>query len=189
MIAIDNIVISDELIEEEFVCDLNACKGGCCVEGAAGAPLEEEEKGLLKKNYAAVKPFLSAEGICEVEKQGYFVYSHEFGYTTPLIANGRCAYGVLENGIVKCGIEKAWQEGKTDFKKPLSCHLYPVRISRQDDYEAVNYEPRETLCSPACALGKKLKVPVYRFLREALIRKYGEEFYAALDALAKRNSR
>jgi len=184
MIAIDNILISDEIVEEEFVCDLNACKGGCCVDGAAGAPLEEKELKMLDEIYDEVKPFLSPEGIRAIAKQGKYVYDKEFEYTTPLIDHKMCAYGVKENGIVKSGIEKAFLEGKTAFKKPISCHLYPIRITEQQDYDAMNYEPRELLCSPACVLGKKLKVPVYRFLREPLVRKYGEVFYEVLDKIA-----
>lgn len=186
MIAIDNILISDEIAEEQFVCDLLACKGGCCVDGDAGAPLTEEELQVLDEIYAEVKPYLSPEGIREIERQGRHVYEPEFGHVTPTIDHRRCVYGILENGIVKCGIEKAFNEGKTAFKKPVSCHLYPVRIQEHKGYEAMNYEPREQLCAPACKLGRALKVPVYRFLREAIVRKYGEAFYDALDKIAKK---
>ncbi|GAA4301218.1 DUF3109 family protein [Compostibacter hankyongensis] len=186
MIIIDKVLISDEAVEEQFVCDLEACKGGCCVDGDAGAPLSEDELPVLDRIYEQVKPYLTPEGVAEIEKQGRHVYEKGFGAVTPTIRHQICVYGIIENGIVKCGIEKAWNEGKTDFKKPLSCHLYPFRISRQDGYEAINYEPREQLCRAACKLGKRLKVPVYRFLKEALIRKYGSAFYEALDTIGRK---
>jgi len=189
MIAIDQILISDEVAQQEFVCNLQACKGGCCVEGDAGAPLEAGEMEILEGIFDQLKPFLSAEGLEEIRQRGKYVFQAESGFTTPAIGQGICAYGVLENGIVKCGIEKAFHAGKTSFIKPISCHLYPIRISRQDLYDALNYEPRDTLCGPACKLGRQLKVPVYRFLKEALIRKFGKGFYETLDQVAREKFR
>jgi hypothetical protein len=189
MIAIDNKLVSDEVAEARFVCDLNKCKGGCCEDGDAGAPLEKDELKKLTKVYDLVKPYMTFEGIKEVERQGKYIYDQEFGWVTPTIEGNICAYGLRDEfGIIKCAIEKAYLEGKTDWKKPVSCHLFPIRItkSKEDpDLEYVNYEPREDLCRAACTLGKKLKVPVYVFLKEALIRKYGEEFYEALSASAE----
>jgi hypothetical protein len=188
MIAIDNKLVSDEIIEEQFVCDLNKCKGGCCVDGDAGAPLTKEELDKLNEVYDAVLPYLDEENKRELQKQGRYVYDKEFGWVTPTIASKVCVYGITDNnGIVKCGIEQAYNDGKVNWKKPISCHLYPIRIklSRNKLTEYVNYEPREDLCSAACALGKKLKVPVYVFLKEAIIRKYGVEFYETLEATAK----
>ncbi|CAN5765264.1 DUF3109 family protein [soil metagenome] len=188
MIAIDNKLVSDELIEEQFVCDLVKCKGGCCVDGDAGAPLDKSEKAMLDKVYEAVKPYLPEDHIKEIEKQGRYVYNKEFGWVTPAINGGICVYAITDKaGIVKCGIEQAYNDGKVDWKKPISCHLFPVRIkkSKKSDIEYVNYEPREDLCKAGCKLGKKLKVPVYQFLKESLIRKYGAEFYEALDTVAK----
>lgn len=185
MIAIDNVLLSDEVIEEQFVCDLNKCKGGCCVDGDCGAPLTKDETKILKKIYPKIKSSLSPEYIAEIEKQGTHTTDNEYGYVTPTVNGGICVYGYTDEiGIVKCGIEKAWKEGKVDFRKPISCHLYPIRVTSKTGYEAVNYEPRPTLCKPACKLGKQLKVPVYVFLKEALIRKYGEQFYEALEAVA-----
>ena len=185
MIAIDNILISDQVVEEQFVCDLNKCKGGCCVDGDAGAPLEKKELKELSAVYEAVLPYLSDEAKAIIETEGKYVFDSEFGWVTPTIGNGMCAYGIVDkNGIVKCAIEKAYNEGKISWKKPISCHLFPVRIKKIRKGDLVNYEPRERLCDPACALGKKLKVPVYQFLKEALIRKYGQEFYDALEATA-----
>lgn len=188
MIAIDNVLVSDLVVERQFVCDLLKCKGGCCEDGDAGAPLEKEELEILNSIYETVKPYLTKEGIRWIERHGRYVYDREFGWVTPTIEGKMCVYGFRdENGVIKCGIEQAYRDGKTDFKKPISCHLYPIISERgkKNDYERVNYEPREQLCNPACAFGKKLKVPVYEFLKEPLIRKYGEDFYNALDKVAK----
>lgn len=193
MIAIDNKLVSDELIEEQFVCNLKKCKGGCCVDGDAGAPLEKDELAVLDAVYEAVKPYLPASHIKEIEKQGRYVYDVEFGWVTPAINGGICVYAITDAaGIVKCGIEQAFYDGNlpaaaATWKKPISCHLFPVRIKlgKDGETEYVNYEPREDLCKPACTLGKRLKMPVYQFLKEPLIRKYGAEFYEALDAVAK----
>lgn len=186
MIAIDNILISDSVVEEKFVCDLKKCKGGCCVDGDAGAPLENSELKELNAIYDVVLPYLSAEGKTIIETQGKYLYDKEFGWVTPTISNGMCAYGMVDQkGIVKCAIEQAFNDGKIKWKKPISCHLFPVRIKTTKRGELVNYEPREDLCAAACSLGKKLKLPVYQFLKEPLIRKYGKDFYDALSATAK----
>lgn len=189
MIAIDNILVSDEIVEKQFVCDLIKCKGGCCEDGDAGAPLEMDELDELIHNYETVKPYLTEAGIQSIEKNGKYVYDREFGWVTPTIKGEMCAYGFKdEQGIIKCGIEKAYNEGKINWKKPVSCHLFPIRITKSQedpDLEYVNYEPRPDLCKAACKLGKRLQVPVYVFLKDSIIRKYGEEFYNALEAAAK----
>lgn len=188
MIVINNVLLSDEIIEDQFVCDLNKCKGGCCVDGDAGAPLAKSELKLIDAVYDAVVPYLSEESQKELVKQGRYVYDKEFGWVTPTIESKVCVYGIVDKkGIVKCGIEQAYNDGKVTWKKPISCHLFPIRIqkSRDKKTEYVNYEPREDLCSAACTLGKQLKVPVYVFLKEALIRKYGTDFYETLEATAK----
>lgn len=183
MIAIDDILVSDEIIEEQFVCDLSMCKGACCVDGDAGAPLEKSELRELENVYNEVLPYLTDEGKYELQKQGKYIYDNEFGWVTPTISNGMCAYGTVDaKGVVKCGIEEAYNDGKINWKKPISCHLFPIRIKKTKKGDLVNYEPREDLCKAACALGKSLKVPVHRFLKEPIIRKYGEEFFAALNA-------
>jgi Protein of unknown function (DUF3109) len=188
VIAIENILVSDSIVEEQFVCDLNACKGGCCEDGDAGAPLEKEELTILKENFEKVKPYLTKDGIEEIEKNGFYVYDREFGWVTPTIGNKMCAYGCRDkSGVIKCGIEQAFNDGMLTWRKPISCHLYPVKIkkSKKENLEYVNYEPREGMCDPGCAFGRKLKVPVYQFLKESLIRKYGEDFYKALDQVAR----
>jgi hypothetical protein len=188
MIAIDNKLISDAIVEEQFVCDLNKCKGGCCEDGDSGAPLEIEELAELINNYQAIKPYLSPDGIDVIEKQGKYLYDRSFGWVTPTIKGAMCAYGIKDSkGIIKCGIERAYIDGKLDWRKPISCHLFPIRVkqSKQDpNIEYLNYEPRQDLCKAACKLGKKLKVPVYVFLKESIIRKYGKEFYETLAATA-----
>ena len=188
MIAINNILVSDLVVEEQFVCDLTKCKGGCCEDGDAGAPLEDDELNLLTQHYEKVKPYMTAEGIKEIERQGKYVYDQEFGWVTPTVNGKICAYGYRDKqGIVKCAIEQAYNDEKIDWKKPISCHLFPIRIkkSKRGKNEYVNYEPREDLCAAACKLGKKLKVPAYVFLKDAIVRKYGVEFYETLAATAE----
>lgn len=186
MIGIGNVLISDEIVEEKFVCDLHKCKGGCCVDGDAGAPLENKELKDLNEIYEIVEPYLTEEGKKQIEKAGRYIYDTEFGWVTPVISNGMCAYGTIDQqGIVKCGIEQAFNDGRINWKKPISCHLFPIRIKKTKKTDLVNYEPREGLCDPACVLGQQLKMPVYQFLKEPLIRKYGDEFYQALEATAQ----
>jgi hypothetical protein len=193
VIVIDNIVVSDDVIEKQFVCDLNKCKGGCCEEGDAGAPLDDEELDIILSLYEKVKPYLTPAAVAEIERKGKYVYHKEFGWVTPTLGgdNEICVYGIRdEKGIIKCAFEQAFYDGVTKWKKPISCHLFPViaQKGKHGDYDRVNYEPREQLCNPACGLGKKLQVPVYEFLKEPLIRKYGEEFYTILDKIAKKEA-
>jgi hypothetical protein len=185
MIAIDNVLISDDVIEAKFVCDLHKCKGGCCEDGDAGAPLEKEEMRIIDENFDVIKPYLTREGLSEINKTGKYLYDREFGWVTPTVNGKICAYGFRDKqGIIKCGIEQAYYDGKLGWKKPISCHLYPIKISEGRKYTNVNYEPRDVLCNPACALGKKLKLPVYQFLKEAIVRKFGPGFYDALHQIA-----
>lgn len=189
MIAIDNVLMSDEIVEKQFVCDLTKCKGGCCEDGEAGAPLEDDELNVISQVYEQVKPYLSEASIAEIERKGRYVHNKEFGWVTPTLDNDSeiCAYGIREGGIIKCAFEKAYYDGKINWKKPVSCHLFPIIVRKgKGGHDRVNYEPRQTLCKAGCALGKRLKVPVYEFLKEALIRKYGEEFYEGLAAIAER---
>lgn len=187
MIAIDHVLLSDEVVEKHFVCDLQSCKGGCCVDGDCGAPLTEEETRIVAEVYPRIKHLLREEYIAEIERQGTHTTDDEYGYVTPTVNGGICVYAYTdEAGIVKCTMEKAFRDGIIDFQKPISCHLYPIRITESPGFEAVNYEPRKTLCKPACKLGNKLKVPVYQFLKAPLIRKYGTEFYETLDTIAQK---
>lgn len=189
MIIVDNVLVSDDVVEKQFVCDLAKCKGGCCEEGDAGAPLNDDELDIIVEMYEKIKPYLSKAAIAEVEKKGKYVYHKEFGWVTPTLGNDHeiCVYGYRdEQGIIKCAFEQAYNDGVISWKKPISCHLYPIIVEKgkRGDYDRMNYEPREKLCSPACVLGKQLKIPTYKFLKEALIRKYGEEFYHALEKIA-----
>ena len=190
MIVIDKVIISDDVVEKQFVCDLAKCKGGCCEDGDAGAPLDKAELDIIVDVFEKVKPYLSVASLKEIEKKGKYVYNREFGWVTPTLDNDSeiCVYGIRGiDGIIKCAFEQAYYDGKISWKKPVSCHLYPIisEKGKHGDYDKMNYEPREKLCNPACALGKKLKVPTYEFLKEAIIRKYGEDFYNALDKAAK----
>ncbi len=180
MITVANAVISDDIKENFFVCNLEKCKGACCVEGDAGAPLEADELQVLEAIYDDIAPFLTQAGRDVIEKEGKYTKDTDGDYCTPTLNGRECAYATRDKkGILKCGIEQAYQAGKTDFKKPVSCHLYPLRITPYDHYDAINYH-RWHICSPACTLGKELHVPLYRFLQEALVRKYGEAWYAEL---------
>jgi hypothetical protein len=174
------VLVSDHIREKEFVCNLEKCKGACCVEGDYGAPLEDSELEILKEIYPQVKPYLSAEGIKAIEEQGTHVLDGDGDYSTPTIGGRECAYAIYdEKGVLKCGIEQAYLDGKITWKKPISCHLYPIRITKKKNFEAVNYH-KWSICSPACALGKELQVPLYKFLKDALVRKYGQAWYDEL---------
>jgi hypothetical protein len=180
MIILDNAVLSDDIKENFFVCNLEKCKGACCVEGDLGAPLEKEELSEIDDNLEAIKPYLSEEGLKAIDEQGPYVLDEEGDYSTTTIDNKECAFAIYdENKILKCGIEQAYLDGKIKWKKPISCHLYPIRITKYDHYDALNYD-RWDICSPACDFGAELKVPIYKFLKDALIRKYGEKWYAEL---------
>lgn len=186
MVIVQDKLISDEVIQEQFLCQLDACKGACCWEGDMGAPLEDEEMSTLIQIYDDIKPFLRPEGIKAIEEQGLFVKQDVNEYGTTLINDRDCAYLTFEeNGIAKCGIEKAYEAGVVDFQKPVSCHLYPVRVSKNEKtgFEAMNYD-RWDICSAACSAGKKASLPVYKFVKTAIIRKYGEAFYEELEAMA-----
>lgn len=181
MIQIGSTLVSDDLLTEAFVCDLNACKGACCVEGEYGAPLTQEEADELAHLQDQIAPYLSDKGKATIADQGAWVTGEDGELETPLMPTGHCAY-VIEDGDkkLKCGLETVHQEGVLPFKKPLSCHLYPVRVQQYSSFEAVNYH-RWDICGAACALGSSLKIKVYVFVKEALVRKFGEEWYAALE--------
>ena len=185
MFQLGKTIVSEELIEKDFVCNLNACKGACCIDGDAGAPLEDKETEILVDIYSKVKPFLSPEGIDAIEEQGAFVKGEDGDWETPLVNGSACAYVIFDaNKIAKCGIEEAYNHKRISWKKPLSCHLYPVRVREYTELTAVNYHKWQ-ICDPACELGEELKVPIYKFVKEALIRKFGKNWYAELEEVAK----
>lgn len=180
MVPHENTILSDEIFSEQFVCNLEKCKGACCIEGDSGAPLEDEELAIIDDIFEKVKPYLNEKGLKAIEEQGKYTMDFEGDYTTTCVdGNKECAYVLFENGITKCAFEKAYNDGVIAWKKPISCHLYPIRVTKYPDYEALNYD-RWHICSPACDFGKELKVSVFEFLKEPLIRKYGEEWYQAL---------
>lgn len=188
MFELGKTVVSEEILENHFVCDLSACKGACCVDGNAGAPLEEEETHILNDITEDIKPFLREEGIKAIAEQGAFVKGNDGDWETPLVDKRECAYVVFEeNGIARCGIEKAHNAGVLGWKKPVSCHLYPVRIREYTKLTAVNYHKWQ-ICDPACSLGEQLKIPIYKFVKEALIRKFGQNWYTELEETARRLS-
>lgn len=174
-------LLSEDLFEQRFVCDLSACKGACCVEGESGAPLEPEEAELIKELWPRFRDFIPEKGQRAVAEYGFSVVDDDGDLVTPLVEGRKeCAYTVFEDGIALCGIEKAWKEGLIPFRKPISCHLYPIRVVKLKHGEGLNYH-RWPICRPAVACGKKLDVPVFRFVKDALVRKYGEAWYAELE--------
>ena len=186
MFQLGKTIVSEEIIEKDFVCNLSACKGACCVDGEAGAPLDEEETKILEEIYPKVKPFLRKKGIAEIEKQGKWIVNEWGEKETPLIDGADCAYVIFDNKkTALCGIEEAYNQGAIDWKKPISCHLYPIRVKDYNEFSAVNYHKWE-ICDDACSLGKELQVPVYKFVKQALIRKFGENWYAELEKVAEK---
>ncbi len=189
MLVHENTIISDDVLEKYFVCNLKSCKGACCVEGDAGAPLTKDELLILEDNYEKIKPYLTSKSIEVIEKDGMYEVDAEgeFGITT--IEGKECVFAIYdENKILKCGIEQAYNDNKITFKKPISCHLYPIRITKSLSYDLINYE-RWDICSDACSFGANLKVPLYMFLKEPLVRKYGLTWYNELEMIIKQKNK
>jgi hypothetical protein len=185
MFQLGKTIISEEILEKEFVCNLSACKGACCVDGDAGAPLEPEELKELEENLPILKKYLRKEGLNAIEKQGPYTTNEQGEHETTLVDGADCAYVIYdEKKVALCGIEEAYNQGEIKFKKPVSCHLYPIRIKQYSEFAAVNYDKWE-ICDDACSLGKELGVPVYKFVKQALERKFGEQWFAELDKIAK----
>ncbi|MEE2953861.1 MAG: DUF3109 family protein [Bacteroidota bacterium] len=179
MIQIEDQILSLDIIEKNFTCDLNSCKGACCVEGDSGAPILDKERIFLEENYHKIRPYMRKKAIDVVKKKGLSVVDSEGDLTTNLVNDRECVFVSIEEGINKCSVEQAYLNGKTNFKKPISCHLFPIRITKHKNFEALNYE-KIPICKKACVCGDKLKTPLYIFLKEALIRKYGEKWYKKL---------
>lgn len=182
LIMIEDILVSGEVADEMFACDIAKCKGECCVAGDLGAPLEKSELKILEEVYPEVEPYMSEDGKIEIATQGHYVYDMSNGYSTPLMEKtGACAYVIFDDkGVALCAIEKAFLEGKISFQKPISCHLYPIRVTKNKTMEALNYD-RWDICGAACIKGKAQGIPVYQFAKQALVRKYGESFFEALE--------
>jgi Protein of unknown function (DUF3109) len=174
MLKVGEVLVSDDIKDVEFVCNLEKCKGACCVEGELGAPLDEDELPILESIQEEIKPYITKEGLKAIKRQGAWVLDEDGDFSTPTIGGKECAYALYDDkGVLKCGIEQAYLDGKTSFRKPISCHLYPIRITKKKNLEAVNYH-KWKICSAACTLGQSLQVPLYKFLKDPLIRKYGE---------------
>lgn len=181
LVEVQDKVVSSEIFEKKFVCDLQACKGACCIEGDAGAPITLDEIDILEEDLEQIYPYMRPEGIAEVEENGVFYMDEDNEPVTTLVNGAECAFVFFDDqNIAKCAIEQAYKDGKTDFKKPISCHLYPIRAMKYESFEALNYNEWH-ICKPACECGKNLNVKVYKFLKEPLIRAYGEAFYKELE--------
>ncbi len=185
LIEVEDKVVSTQIFERKFVCDLNSCKGACCIEGDAGAPLTIEEVSIIEEDLESIKPYMRAEGIQAVEQDGVFYMDQDNEPVTTLVNGKECAFVYFdEQGITKCSIEQAHKEGKTSFKKPISCHLYPIRVKKFNEFQALNYDVWD-ICAPACSCGNELNVPVFRFLKEPLIRAFGTSFFNELLIVEK----
>ncbi len=188
MFQLGKTIVSENILSNDFACNLSACKGACCVDGDAGAPLDKEETQQLQSIYPKLKSYLRPEGIDAIENQGVFVTNENGEYETPLIDGADCAYVIFdEHQTALCGIEEAYNQGDIDWKKPVSCHLYPVRVKDYSEFSAVNYH-KWHICDDACSLGKELQIPIYKFVKEALIRKFGAQWYEELEKLANKKS-
>jgi len=189
MIQIGKAIVSLDIFEKQFVCNLTKCKGMCCVYGQSGAPLEDNEIAILEEIYPKVKPYMTPAGIAVVEQQGIYVIDFDNDKVTPLVGDSEdCIFANKEKGVIYCAIEKAFMNGEIGFPKPVSCHLYPIRITKYKDFEAVNYHQWD-ICKDALRLGKKTETPLYVFLKEPLIRKYGKEWYEELCLAARETIR
>lgn len=184
MISIGKTIVSEEVIKKQFSCDLKACHGECCVQGDSGAPLEEDEIGVIEDCLDDIKPYMTKAGKKAVRKNGVFDYDIDGDFVTTLVDGQECAFVYFENEIALCAIEKAYRDGKIDYYKPISCHLYPIRINKYKDFEAINYHQWD-ICDLALLKGEKEQTALYEFVKEPLIRKYGKDWYEQLDQEVK----
>ena len=177
MIALDDTLISEDVFETLFACDLKVCKGACCVEGESGAPLKEEEVERLEEAFEVIKDQLRPEALAVIDKVGRFEVDQDGEYVTPIINGRECVYATFDaDGTAKCAFEAAWREGKSDWPKPISCHLYPVRLKELQDFTALNAH-RWPICDGARTCGAKANITVLDFCKTALIRRFGEAWY------------
>jgi hypothetical protein len=182
MIQIGDIIVNRDLFDQHFFCHLEECEGSCCVYGDAGAPLEEQETLSLEEHLEQIKPYLRAEGLRAITEQGPWVIDAEGEKVTPLVGREECAYAVFDEGIARCTIEQAYDAEAIPFRKPVSCHLYPIRVSKLKHGTALNYH-RWSICEPARILGEKEGIPVFRFLQDSIIRVFGKPFYDELETV------
>jgi len=183
MLVHDNTLISLDLIEKDFVCNLSACKGACCVEGESGAPLDEGEIKIIADNINKIKPYMTSQALELLDEKGFWEKDTDGDLVTNCLDGKACIFAITEGDVYKCSIEKAYNAGDINYKKPISCHLYPVRLAKVGEYQALNYSKWE-VCDPACKLGESLKVPVFKFLKEALVRKFGDSWFEGLEEIA-----
>lgn len=185
MILLENTIVSEDVLEKNFICNLSACKGACCIEGDSGAPITQDELEILEAELENIKPYLTAVSLEAIKTQNFWEKDTDGDLVTTCLPTGECNFSLRdEAGMLKCGIEQAYRDGKASIQKPLSCHLYPIRISNVGEFEALNYH-RWDICKPACKLGEEHQVAVYQFLKEPLIRKFGADWYNELDEIAK----
>jgi hypothetical protein len=184
MIIHEHTLISPDIFEMEFACNLNKCKGACCVEGEFGAPLAEMELEVIDSQLENIRPYMTHKAKALLDKEGFYEKDIDGDLVTKCLSGRDCIFAINEEGVYKCSIDKAWQDGKSNFRKPISCHLYPIRISQVGEYTALNYD-RWDICSPACEMGKSLGMPVYKYLKDALIRNFGEKWYSELEIIAE----
>jgi len=184
MIEIGKTVVSLDVFESHFCCDITQCKGACCIEGDSGAPLTEDEAVQIRTLYPLFREYLSEENQKEIERQGFSVVDTDGDLVTPIVGRNECVYTFVDkNGVTLCAIEKAWLEKEISFRKPVSCHLFPIRITEYKRFDAINYQQLQ-ICKPGRTCGKKKKLPLWKYLKEPLIRKYGETWYYDLEMAA-----
>lgn len=183
MIEIEDKIISDDLFEKKFVCDLQKCKGVCCVEGDSGAPLTKKEILEIDKNISKIKTEMSPTGLSILEKKDFYYVDSDGDQVTSLINDKECVFVVYDqNKIAKCSIESAFRKNKINFNKPISCHLYPIRVKKYENFQAINVDSWH-ICQPACKCGTELNVPVFKFLKNAIVRSWGLIFFQQLDSV------
>ncbi len=184
MLEIGNEIVSLDLLEEFFSCDLRQCKGACCIEGDSGAPLTEDEALVIEENFKHYRKYLPEEHLKEIERTGYSVVDSDGDLVTPLVSNRQCAYSFYDRQeVLRCAIEKSYHDGLTRFIKPVSCHLFPVRITEYDTFKAVNYQ-QISICKSGRECGFRMRLPLYVFLKDPLIRQFGEQWYHQLEEAA-----
>lgn len=185
MIKVDNCLISEDIVEKAFACNVTACKGVCCIEGDAGAPLDEDEIPILEKNLEAIKLEMDETGLKTLAEDG-FAEKDPFDQmmVTTCKPNKECVFVVRKDGILNCAVEIANKKKDFDFPKPISCHLYPIRMDNYNEYKALNYH-RWSICADACTKGANEDIKIYQFAKPALLRAFGPEWYAHLEKAVK----
>lgn len=184
MIIHRDTLLSEDILEQNFICNLDKCKGACCIEGSSGAPFGSGEVELLSSIITHIKPYMSEKGLELLNEKGYFEIDADGDEVTTCLPTGECVF-VTYNAIgqLQCAIQNAYQDGIVKFEKPISCHLYPIRTRKVGDYIALNYHQWD-ICSSACRLGDEMKLPVYKFLKTPLVRNFGAEWYEELEEIA-----